>query len=80
MRTLACCGFFPPMKCIANNKDFPAQNSLVGIDKKLASARVICGPYPNYYTEQSNCVDYYNLVQKIVGQYCFHFILLYCHR
>jgi len=63
----ACCGFFPPMKCVPNGNAFPAQNSLVGIDSTLASARVICGQYPNYYTQQSNCVDYYNLVQQTIG-------------
>lgn len=64
-----CCGFFPPFKCdfAQNSNAFPANRDITGVDTALTSQRVSCGKYPNFYPEQTDCGDFYDIVAGIVG-------------
>jgi hypothetical protein len=53
-----CCGFFSPFSCTANTAKFPSNRLTKGISGALLNQRVTCGPFPDYYPQQSNCVDY----------------------
>ena len=53
-----CCGFFQPFACIENKDGFPKSRLQTGISSDLLAQRVTCGPFENYYPEQSDCVDY----------------------
>lgn len=53
-----CCGFFQPFKCTENNASFPSNLLTDGVEPSRLEKRVKCGPFKNYYREETNCVDY----------------------
>lgn len=65
--SVLCCGFFAPFSCIPNTNKFPATNFIGDIEPSLTSQRVFCGPYKNFYPQQSECIGYENYALGIIG-------------
>jgi hypothetical protein len=64
-----CCGFGPPLRCVNDSRPFPSDRPMEHVMSYMLHERVVCGEKPNYYREQSNCLDYFdpNAFPPIVG-------------
>lgn len=58
-----CCGFFQPLRCIANDAKFPDDFDTTGIKKRFLKSRVTCGEFSGYYQEQDNCINFVDFAQ-----------------
>jgi len=73
-----CCGFFAPLQCRNNTEPFPSYLSKKGISSTFLSQRVTCGYKPNFYPQQSDCANYYDIALGIVGGCNYDLGVSYC--
>jgi hypothetical protein len=64
-----CCGFGPPLVCRPDDRPFPSDRPTDGVMGYMTDHRTVCGPIENYYRQQGNCLDYFNVevLPPIVG-------------